>query len=131
MGRALAARMPPVAIALSPALRARLTFAGLCEGWPALSGLNHRTDENLYTFSGDALMQWLCRQDDGLTSLFIIGHNPALTMITNALVGKHILDNLPTAAFAQLSLDIDCWGAINPGCGQLVEVLLPRTLEKN
>ena len=131
MGRALAARLPVCAIASSSARRARLTLAGLCEGWPGLDEMPHRNDAGLYTFSADELAQWVTEQDDTLTSLFIIGHNPALTVLINALVGKPALDNLPTAAFAQLALDIEHWADLKAGCGQLLDVLLPRTLEED
>ena len=129
MGRALAARLPAAVISVSTARRAQLTLAGLCDAWPAISELPHQTDEDLYTFSGDELAYWISAQDDGLTSLCIIGHNPALTVLINDLVGEPVLDNLPTAGYAQLTLDIDCWGDLRAGCGRLIEVLLPRTLE--
>jgi phosphohistidine phosphatase len=131
MGRALAARLPPCVVASSSARRARLTLAGLCEGWPGLDEMPHRIDAGLYTFSADELAQWITGQDDALTSLFIIGHNPAMTVLINTLAGKPALDNLPTAAFAHLSADIEHWAELQAGCGQLLDVLFPRTLEED
>ncbi len=64
MGRALASRLQPMSIAVSPARRARLTLDGLCSGWPALEEVRHHSDEALYTFSGEDLLDWISGQDD-------------------------------------------------------------------
>lgn len=131
MGHALAARMPAMVVCASTARRATLTLEGLCEAWPALAALPHGTDDDLYTFSADDLIQWIRRRDESLTSVFIIGHNPALTELINMLTAGHTLDNLPTAGYAQLLLDVPGWSGLRPGCGQLVDLLLPRTLENS
>ena len=128
MGRALAARLAPLPVAASPALRAQLTLEGLCDGWPALGALQHRTEEALYTFSAADLCAWLCEQSDAVQTLFIIGHNPALTDLANALSGGERLANLPTAGYLQLSLHIDRWRDIRQGCGRIEDSLFPRQL---
>ncbi|TDG12958.1 phosphoglycerate mutase [Seongchinamella unica] len=128
MGAALAAEMAPVDSFVSPARRACLTLAGLCEGWPALADCDHTVDEALYTFSAAALWRWLAATDSDRSSLFIIGHNPALTELINELLGQWQLDNLPTAGYARLSLSIECWSQLQAGCGQLQRLLIPREL---
>ncbi|MAT91344.1 MAG: phosphoglycerate mutase [Halioglobus sp.] len=128
MGRALAQRMAAQPLHVSPARRAQLTLDGLCEGWPALARQAHRIDEALYTFAATDLWQWLARQAATARSVFILGHNPALTELVNLLCGRPLLDNLPTAGYVRLSLDIDDWRALVQGCAELEDSLFPRDL---
>ena len=130
IGRALAERIEPMTIAASRARRAQLTLEGLCIGWPAIAKLTHRQEEALYTFSDSDVADWIRAQDDSLSSLFIIGHNPAFTCIINTLCGTAALDNLPTAGYARLNLGIESWRDLRRGCAQLDELLLPRHLEE-
>ena len=128
MGEALAGRMSAVEILVSPARRAQLTLGGLCDGWPALRQLRHVTDEGLYTFSADDLFVWLQERDDARAEIFVIGHNPALTDLSNALVADEGLANLPTAGYLELDLHIDHWRDIRQGCGRISYSLFPRQL---
>ena len=128
MGAALAGEIAPMGMAVSPARRARMTLEGLCEGWPALAEFQHMTDETLYTFAVADLWRWLAASADDRSSLFIIGHNPALTELVNALLGQRQLDNLPTAGYTRLGLAIASWGQLQAGCGQLEQLLVPRAL---
>ena len=128
MGQALAQRLPPMSIAVSPARRAQLTLDGLCAGWPALGDLRHYTEEDLYTFSDDDLLDWIRAQDVRHSALFMIGHNPAFTDLVNTLSGEYVLDNLPTAGYAELALGIGSWEDLAPGCGRLTFTLFPKNL---
>ncbi len=128
MGGALASRLQPMAIAVSPAQRARLTLDGLCSGWPALGEMRHHVEEALYTFSDEDLLDWIRGQDDAADTLFLIGHNPALTDLVNSLCGGHCLDNLPTAGYVELALRIDRWREVGHGCATLEASLFPRQL---
>jgi phosphohistidine phosphatase len=128
MGEALSQRLSPMIISVSPARRAQLTLECLCEAWPALAELPHATDEALYTFSAEELFDWLLAQDDEPPSLFIIGHNPALTDLANALSGEEGIANLPTAGYLELSLQIDRWQDLRQGCGLIEYSLFPRQL---
>ncbi len=128
MGAALARRLVPMSIAVSPARRAQLTLDGLCAGWAALADMRHYTEEDLYTFSDEELFDWIACQDDRHRALFLIGHNPALTDLVNALTGSLALDNLPTAGYAELALAIDRWAELRPGCATLEYTLFPKQL---
>lgn len=128
MGAALACRESPLVVAVSPARRAQLTLAGLCDGWPELAELEHQTVEDLYTFDSDDLQQWLRRQPNNHSELFIIGHNPALTDLINELVPDVGLVNLPTAGYVQLRLALDQWSELGPGVGTVAYSLFPRQL---
>lgn len=131
MGAALAAQLAPRGVAVSPARRAQLTLEGLCVGWPALGHCHHRTETDLYTFDSDALLDWLATRPDSHDSLFLIGHNPAFTDLVNILDRGACLDNLPTAGYARLVLDIASWAAVAPGCGRLEQTLFPRDLPED
>lgn len=128
MGRALARQIAPMSVAVSPARRAQLTLDGLCKGWPAMGEMSHHTEEDLYTFSGREVLEWITCQADSRHALFLIGHNPAFTDVVNELSGSYVLDNLPTAGYARLSLEIGDWGELRRGCGMLEHCLIPRQL---
>ena len=128
MGTALSARLQPTAIAVSGARRARMTLAGLIEGWPALGGLDHTVDEDLYTFSGEALCRWISEQPDAVDPLFVIGHNPAITDAINWLLGDSRFDNIPTAGFVELQLAIPQWRMLAGGCALPGNSLFPKQL---
>ena len=131
MGIALANEVAPQRIAVSPARRAQLTLDGLCSTWPALADFNHVTEEGLYTFAVENLLLWISRQPEQQRSLFLIGHNPALTELVNMLTGSWMLDNLPTAGYARLSLDLECWSQVQAGCSVLERTLFPKQLLKD
>jgi phosphohistidine phosphatase len=128
MGEALSRRMAPMSIAVSPARRAQLTLEGLCEGWAALGELSHDTDEDLYTFSGGDLFDRMAQQGESQRALFVISHNPALTDLVNTLVGDYVLDNLPTAGYVQLALEIDHWRDLRQGCAVVEYSVFPKQL---
>jgi phosphohistidine phosphatase len=129
MGAALSASLKPLGVHVSSARRARHTLRGICDGWPQLAAIEHHTEERLYTFSSDQLSQWIRAQDDALAELFIISHNPGLTDLVNLLLGQHSLDNLPTAGYVQLALQIDHWNDMLQGCALLQCSLFPKQLE--
>jgi phosphohistidine phosphatase len=130
MGAALAARLEPRALYVSPARRAQLTLEGLCAGWPALAAFAHVSDDALYTFDAEDLVDWLVQRPDSDEAVFLIGHNPALTDLVNRLVGHHCLDNLPTCGYVELSLPIRGWRDL-PRCDAVVEYsLFPRELPR-
>jgi phosphohistidine phosphatase len=128
MGAALAQRLAPMAVMVSPARRAQLTLAGLCDGWPALADMTHTTVDALYTFAAQDLFAWLRDREDGLPALFVIGHNPALTDLANALSADDGIANLPTAGYLELGLQIDHWRDLRQGCGRIEYSLFPRQL---
>ncbi len=128
MGDALAQRMAPMSIAVSPARRAQLTLDGLCAGWTALGDVAHYTEEDLYTFSSNDLFQWIAGLGDDPGALFIIAHNPALTDLVNTLTGQYSLDNLPTAGYVELALQIDHWRSLRHGCAVVQYSLFPKQL---
>jgi phosphohistidine phosphatase len=128
MGAALAARLAPMPLTVSPARRARLTLEGLCAGWPGLADFAHVTEDELYTFSAADVRKWLAQRDEQQDRVFIIGHNPALTDLANGLAAGGGLANLPTAGYLELTLQIDRWRDLRQGCALIEYSLFPRQL---
>ncbi|MEP4486999.1 MAG: phosphoglycerate mutase [Halioglobus sp.] len=128
MGLALCSRLQPMTIRVSSARRARMTLAGLIEGWPMLGEFDHTIVEDLYTFSGEALSHWVSHQPDTVDPLFVIGHNPAITDTINWLLGASRFDNVPTAGFVELHVAVTEWTMLAPGCAQLADSVFPKQL---
>jgi hypothetical protein len=42
--------------------------------------------------------------------------------------GDFVLENLPTAGFVHLGLDVTSWAALDYGCGRLQARLVPKQL---
>jgi len=129
MGAALAGLVAPMPVVASTAKRAQMTLEGLCSSWPALAELEHRSEEELYTFSSSELCNWTAQQSDRVDALFLIGHNPAFTDTVNELAGEYQLNNLPTAGYVRLSLDIDQWGQLEQGVAVVEQSLFPKQLK--
>ncbi len=127
MGKVLSRHYPAVSPSVSPALRAQLTWAGVCSTWPALASLDYHIEESLYTFSSQDLISWL-KKKGGNEPIFLIGHNPALTELINYLTQANSISNLPTAGFAYLTLALYEWTSIEAGVGKLEELVLPRDI---
>jgi phosphohistidine phosphatase len=129
MGAELSTMIEPMAIAVSPATRARRTLERLCEAWPALAAKEHIVEDDLYTFSGHSVLDWIASQDPGQDSIFVIGHNPALTAVINTLAREYKLANLPTAGYVRLALDIDHWDQLMHCVAVLEHSLFPKQLK--
>jgi phosphohistidine phosphatase len=50
--------------------------------------------------------------------------------LLNELVGHWQLDNLPTAGYARMTLDLETWSQTSAGCATLVQTLFPKQLPK-
>jgi len=65
----------------------------------------------------------------------LVGHNPGIEELLVYLVGDDVseLDDgklLPTAALARLEMPDD-WSDLTPGCAQLINITLPKTLRND
>ena len=96
---------------VSSAQRARETFYGLTSGWPLLSEQVPNFDYALYTFDEVDLSDWIASANDGLDSIALIGHNPAMTELANFLCPTLALSNLPTAGWLWFYFNEDSWDA--------------------
>ncbi|MCE9521730.1 MAG: histidine phosphatase family protein [Alphaproteobacteria bacterium] len=91
-----------------------------------LAGLRHLLDR----------LKWL---DDHVKSAMIIGHNPGLEQLANALphspkteaeekLHRRMREKFSTCALAVIKLPIKTWRDLKPGTGTLVDFMRPRDL---
>lgn len=109
---------------LSSAQRTRSTAELLSEG--GLWASEHQVvDETLYTFDGDDLLRWLRARDDHDAALTIVGHNPALFELVNALYAPGI-PRMPTLTVIGLSLHCQHWSEVDDGIADLRFFYFPK-----
>ena len=65
--------------------------------------------------------------DDGLNTVMLVGHNPAITILLNELSGADI-DNLPTCGVAHLKINTDRWADVKKGSTELVSFDYPKKI---
>ena len=114
---------------VSTAQRARETFDGLTVGWPLLAEQVPNYDDTLYTFDEADLIDWITTANDGLDSIALIGHNPAMTELANFLCPTLALSNLPTAGWLWFCFDHDSWDASvqSPGRARCHTLYTPKS----
>jgi phosphohistidine phosphatase len=105
--RMKAAGIRPSLIISSPAVRAWSTAKIVAsELTYPLEFLQRERD--LYHAGTDSLFDVIARQDEGFTSIVVVGHNPGLTELANELI-PDLTNNLPTAGFVSVLVDTDTW----------------------
>jgi phosphohistidine phosphatase len=100
-----------------------------------LPGVEASIEPELYGATHDELVQRLRRVQDGVRSVMLVGHNPAVQMLVVRLAGDHdarSLDDIrrkfPTGALATLELACD-WGDLTAGCARLAGYVRPKSLQ--
>jgi len=115
----------PELIISSTARRARATAEIVaehsgCEG-------QIRLERDLYASGPEAYLQVLAALPDEYRRVMVVGHNPGLEELLEALTGDY--ERLPTAALAQVRLPIKRWRELaEETSGELVHVWIPKEL---
>ncbi len=126
MGRFLAARgeVPELAIS-STALRARDTLERAVRAgeWECRTELL----DDLYLPSPYRLLQVLGQQPELVSSVMLVGHQPAWSEALALLVGGGEF-RFPTAAMARVDIGVDRWDEIDVGLGELRWLVTPKEL---
>jgi len=125
MGHRLkAAGIRPSLILTSPATRAWATARIVAHeiAYP-IEFLQRERD--LYNAGTNTLKSIICEQDDGFNSLMVIGHNPGLTDLVNELL-PGTTNNLQTAAFVAMLIDVDTWDLDARQSAELIEYNFPK-----
>jgi phosphohistidine phosphatase len=122
----LAARSdPPALILCSSAQRTRETAAPLL---PALGDhLAIEFSRRLYDAGAEDLLATIREQAGDISSLLLVGHNPAIEMLASLMIGSggeasavtRVRTKYPPAGLAIFSFDIGDWHQIAPGRGWL------------
>lgn len=69
------------------------------------------TESGLYDADAEDLRHFINALDDDLSKVAIVGHNPALTDLTNSL-STNPIDNVPTSGIVLFQADINHWREI-------------------
>ncbi|HUT21685.1 MAG TPA: histidine phosphatase family protein [Anaerolineae bacterium] len=126
MGEYLAERgLLPDLIVSSPAERARDTALRFVE--TADCGAEIRFEETLYFSDDQAYLGLIWGLDGMLASVMFVGHNPATESVIETLSDSYA--HMPTGAVACIQFEVETWGEIEEGMGQLAWVERPRELE--
>jgi phosphohistidine phosphatase len=104
----------------SPARRVVETVEGVGKTSP-------HYDERIYDASAERLLDVISSVDDGVEKLLLVGHNPGVERLAAKLTANEV-DELPTAALAEIELPIEHWRDIKDASGRLVRFLTPKTL---
>lgn len=126
-------RVRPALVLCSSGLRARQTLARVL---PSLGErLEIRIEPDVYTFDPAPLLERLRAVPNGVRSVMLIGHNPALQELALTIAGRgdglaQMTDKYPTCALAEIELGVDSWLDVTPGTGSLLRVTLPRGLDR-
>lgn len=107
----------------STARRAVDTWEGVNEG---VKAGEVRFEDALYTFDGDELIDRLGDLPDPVTSVMVVGHNPAIEELAEWLTGEGV-EKYPTGALARVALDRD-WQDLEHDCAELRAFVRPKDL---
>jgi phosphohistidine phosphatase len=115
---------PPDAILSSPAARAASTARAVARALGRdEDGISY--ERQLYLASATELLTLVQRLDDELEHVAIVGHNPGISALADALA-REAVDSVPTSGVVRLELDVERWREVGEGRGHVVEVDLPR-----
>lgn len=81
-------------------------------------------DDRIYEASPLQLLKVVAEVSDSLDSILVVGHNPGLEGLIKMLTGE--AQNMPTAALAAISLNINTWQDIAASKGHLEAFVRPK-----
>jgi phosphohistidine phosphatase len=115
----------PDLILCSSAKRARVTAELVAEESGYEGEL--RLKDDLYAFDAEAYLEALSELEDKYNCVMLVGHNPAMEELLEALTGG--FERMPTAALALLELPIEHWSELeNEPEGKLIHLWHPKEL---
>ena len=119
----------------SPAARVRETIDGMTEtyGEPQFP---IRFEPRIYGASVETLVELVRAIPADAEAALVVGHNPGFERLVVELtkddregLRDRVAGKFPTAAMAVIELPAASWAAVEPGAGQVVELLLPKELD--
>jgi phosphohistidine phosphatase len=111
----------------SPAARARQTAALVREAAGLTAELLY--DERIYEADAAALLEVVRQAAESADALMLVGHNPGMEGLLELLTGER--QEMPTAALACVSLDVEKWDRARAGAGRLEWLVRPKELSKD
>ncbi|MFO7623610.1 MAG: histidine phosphatase family protein [Anaerolineales bacterium] len=112
---------------LTSSARRALTTAELVAEASGYDG-EIQVSRDLYAAGPEEFIDALSALPDELETVMVVGHNPGLEELVEALTEE--ASAMPTAALAQVELEIERWVDLQEeGGGRLVNLWLPRNLD--
>jgi phosphohistidine phosphatase len=124
----------PELVIISSAKRTQETFSLIRSAIPICKFVIKR---DLYGASLEDLCDIIQGTESSVKSLMIIGHNPGLAELAEALVDeaksnpaamKHLSVDFPAASFAVFDFKLDHWNDVKLGQGNLRQFITPKLL---
>ena len=115
----------PDLVVTSTALRAHTTASEVARACGY--GRQIERNDSLYHAYPDDYIQFLRGVSDEHNSVMVVGHNPCLEDLVEAISGE--CQAMPTAALAHLVLEIDHWTDLTlPAPGRLINIWRPKEI---
>ena len=83
-------------------------------------------EPRIYEAQRDELKTLVSEQDDVANSILLVGHNPSITELCNALADNLYFDNLPTCALVKISGKCNSWKEFAAGRWQISMHRFPK-----
>lgn len=111
----------------SPAARARQTASLFREAAELTADLLY--DERIYEADAERLLKVVTQAPKSADTLMLVGHNPGMEQLLKLLTGEQ--REMPTAALACVTLDVEKWGKVHADSGRLKWLVRPKDLAAN
>jgi len=82
---------------------------------------------DIYEANISSLFKTISEVNNKFNSTMMVGHNPAMTDLANALTNTRI-DNIPTCGVYCAELDISSWESISENCGRMIFFEYPKNI---
>jgi phosphohistidine phosphatase len=116
----------PDVILCSPAKRARQTLERVRDSLGDDAAIE--VEEELYTFDADVVLRRLKKVPASVTSVMVVGHNPAMEELAAMLAAAGEAPGaFPTGALASFDVPV-AWSRLRPGCAELTSFVRPKEL---
>ena len=117
----------PDLILSSPATRALATALTIADRLESPEG-RIRIVDSIYGADSGELFDLIRSTGDPVSSLMLVGHNPASTDLANRLADAGI-DKIPTCGAFCADFDVSSWSGIREGSGRVAFFEFPKNLD--
>jgi phosphohistidine phosphatase len=119
----------------SPAVRVIETLDCLAAGYG--QRIEAKWERRVYLASSATLMDVLRELGNDTQTVLMVGHNPGMEDLVLELVAEDaggelrasVYEKFPTAAVAEIELDIASWSEIDRNTGKIIKFVRPRDLD--
>jgi phosphohistidine phosphatase len=116
----------PDVVLCSPAKRARQTLERVRDSLGDDAAIE--VEDELYTFDADVVLRRLKKVPASVTSVMVVGHNPAMEELAALLApAGEAPGAFATGALASFSVPV-AWSRLRPGCAELTSFVSPKEL---